>query len=207
MRLRASTVPILAAAAPNNSATPKSANTPVDPKCCSTRPTDGGSTIVVTVATAEAEICHHACHPRADRRRLARSTDRRVPARSAPPEVWQHIGEVLHDFADGLDRCDPIAFGAVFTADGVFDYKARHHHPRSGGSRRGRGRIFAGVARSSHQVGPPVVTPGDRLEGVAVKILFSASSAQDRQAADAARPLRGYVCTGRRGWHPAGRLS
>lgn len=88
-------------------------------------------------------------------------------------DIWLQANALLQACSDSLDRCDAEDFGAIFTPDGVFDYKP-------GMVIRGRPAIVAGathvfsqLTRSSHNVGPPVVTR-DGKKGWRSKSYFSA---------------------------------
>ena len=72
--------------------------------------------------------------------------------------TWSRVNAVLQAYADAIDRADIPAIVALFTPDGVWDYTPGKAHV-------GRSAIHAffeervrNFERTSHNVGPPVVT-------------------------------------------------
>jgi len=88
--------------------------------------------------------------------------------------AWQGVNARLQSYADALDRADLTALLANFTADAIWDYSPT-------ASRRGHAEIAAffeerlGVfARTSHNVGPPVVSAGEQTGTLASVAYFNA---------------------------------
>lgn len=85
--------------------------------------------------------------------------------------TWQGVNATLQGYANALDRADLPLLLTHFTEDAVWDYSPT-------ASRRGHAEIEAffeerlGVfARTSHNVGPPVVTP-DAAGGTVASVAY-----------------------------------
>lgn len=88
-------------------------------------------------------------------------------------QIWLRANALLQACADCLDRCDAEGFGAIFTPDGVFDYKPGTVIRGRAALVAGAAHVFSQVTRSSHNVGPPVVTR-DGTAGWRARSYFSA---------------------------------
>lgn len=88
--------------------------------------------------------------------------------------TWQGVNATLQGYADALDRADLPALLTHFTDDAIWDYSPTASH-------RGHAAIQAffeerlGVfARTSHNVGPPVVRRGGAADAVESVAYFNA---------------------------------
>jgi ketosteroid isomerase-like protein len=91
-----------------------------------------------------------------------------------PFQVWSAVKTLTQSYADCVDRFDLDGLLAIFAPDAVYDYAP-------GLMMRGRTEIaagakksLAGVERSSHTVGPPVVRRGDEPGTYVSRVYFFA---------------------------------
>jgi ketosteroid isomerase-like protein len=78
-----------------------------------------------------------------------------------PFKVWSAVNAITQAYADCIDRFDLDGLAAIFTVDAVYDYAPGMMMHGRDEIAEGAQKALAGVARSSHTVGPPVVKRGE----------------------------------------------
>ncbi len=97
-----------------------------------------------------------------------------APGESVSFQVWSAINAATQGYADCLDRFDMEALGALFAPDCVYDYSPGLIMNGREAVVAGARKSLAGVARSSHSVGPPVVTAASGRGAYASVVYFTA---------------------------------
>ncbi len=78
-------------------------------------------------------------------------------ADAVDPATWMRVSDVLQAYADAIDRGDIPAIVALFAPDATWDYTPTKAHRGHDEIAHFFGERMPAFARTSHNVGPPVV--------------------------------------------------